>query len=93
MTESVSEITKRLLLGTLWLYRRCLSRLKPPCCRFVPTCSEYAAQAIDRFGAFRGTVLAARRLVRCQPLYRGALYDPVPFRASRESQDPPKGRS
>jgi len=84
MTRLASEMTKRLLLAGLWLYRSGLSRLKPPCCRFVPTCSEYAAQAIDHFGVFRGTVLATRRLLRCQPFYRGALYDPVPSRASRK---------
>lgn len=92
MIKSASEVTKRLLLAVLWLYRRGLSCLKPPCCRFVPTCSEYAAQAVDRFGALRGAGLAARRLLRCQPLYRGALYDPVPPCSSRRLQDPPKGR-
>lgn len=49
----------------------------PGACRFVPTCSEYAAEAVEHHGAFRGSVLALWRLVRCQPFARGG-YDPVP---------------
>ncbi|MBT3376222.1 MAG: membrane protein insertion efficiency factor YidD [Lentisphaerae bacterium] len=92
MNRTASNLAKRMALAVLWLYRKGLSGLKPPCCRFVPTCSEYATQAIDRFGALRGTLLAVRRLLRCQPLYRGVVYDPVPSRASWRPENPPKGR-
>ena len=67
---------KMLLKGIEW-YQKGLSPLNPPACRFRPTCSEYARIAIERFGAARGTYLAARRLARCHPLCRGG-YDPVP---------------
>jgi len=62
-----------LLRGYKWL----LSPLLPPSCRYVPTCSDYAAEAIDKFGAVRGTALAIWRLLRCHPLVRGG-FDPVP---------------
>jgi putative membrane protein insertion efficiency factor len=66
-----------LLLALLRLYQRALSPLLGPACRFEPTCSVYAAEAIRRFGAVKGTYLAARRLLRCHPFARAGL-DPVP---------------
>jgi putative membrane protein insertion efficiency factor len=66
-------------LAVLWLlraYKRWVSPLLPPACRFVPTCSEYAAEAVARYGALRGMWLAMRRLLRCHPLSRGG-FDPV----------------
>ena len=68
---------KRLLLSMIRFYRRYLSLLKPGCCRFIPTCSEYALVAIERFGAAKGTWLAVRRILRCHPFCKGG-YDPVP---------------
>ena len=59
-------------------YQRLLSPLLPPSCRFAPTCSEYAAQAITHHGFVRGVGLAARRLVRCHPFNSGG-YDPPPL--------------
>ena len=68
---------KRACISAIRLYQKHLSPLKDSCCRFVPTCSEYAAEAIERYGAVRGLSLAAKRLAKCNPLYEGG-YDPVP---------------
>ena len=57
-------------------YRLLVSPLLPPSCRFTPTCSEYAIQAIEKYGALRGVYLGARRLLRCHPFHSGG-YDPV----------------
>jgi putative membrane protein insertion efficiency factor len=64
---------KRLVLGLLDLYKRRLSPLLPPACRFAPTCSEYARLAILRYGLARGGVRALARLARCQPLGLGGI--------------------
>jgi putative membrane protein insertion efficiency factor len=69
---------KYLALIPIWLYQKFLSPLLPPSCRFVPTCSQYAVEAITHFGVFKGGWLAVRRIVRCHPLNPGG-YDPVPF--------------
>ncbi len=68
---------KRLALGLIRLYQRTLSRVLPPTCRFTPTCSEYAAQAIERFGVIKGGWLGVRRICRCHPFSSGGD-DPVP---------------
>jgi putative membrane protein insertion efficiency factor len=72
---------KVILLALLWFYRRILSpvhtALTGPSCRFEPSCSAYAEEAIRLHGAGRGTLMAARRLLRCQPFARGGI-DPVP---------------
>ena len=69
--------TARLLLGAVRGYQRWISPLRPPTCRFTPTCSAYAVTAVERFGALRGGWLATRRLLRCGPWHPGG-HDPVP---------------
>ncbi len=67
----------RVLLGLIHGYKRFISPLLPQACRFYPSCSSYAAEAIERHGAARGVLLAVRRIARCHPLHPGG-YDPVP---------------
>ena len=67
----------KVLLRSIRYYQKNISPLKPGCCRFVPTCSEYAAIAVERYGAAAGSVMAMKRLLRCHPLCKGG-YDPVP---------------
>jgi len=64
-------------LGAIRLYRLVVSPVLPPACRFLPTCSAYAKEAIERHGAAKGAWLAMRRLLRCHPFHAGG-YDPVP---------------
>ena len=66
-----------LLLLPIYFYQRCISPLTPPSCRFTPTCSGYAVQAIRKYGPIKGLYLAVRRLLRCHP-WGGSGYDPVP---------------
>ena len=67
----------RVFLFLIDVYRRYISPLKSPCCRYIPTCSEYAMIAIERYGAMRGGWLALKRILRCHPFHEGG-YDPVP---------------
>ena len=70
---------KRVLLAMIRFYQRYLSALKrQPCCRFYPTCSTYALQAVEKYGAWKGGWMALRRICRCNPFYKGDRYDPVP---------------
>jgi uncharacterized protein len=68
---------KRAMTGAIRFYRKGISPLKPPVCRFEPTCSAYALEAIERYGAAKGAWLSVRRILRCQPFCKGG-YDPVP---------------
>ncbi|MEW5703745.1 MAG: membrane protein insertion efficiency factor YidD [Pseudomonadota bacterium] len=77
-----------LLQALIRLYRWTLSPLLPPCCRYLPTCSDYAGEAIARFGPGRGSWLALRRILRCHP-FGGHGFDPVPGPSSpRQSEMP-----
>jgi uncharacterized protein len=72
-------LMRDLAVGLLRAYKRFVSPLLPPACRFYPTCSEYAMQAIAKHGLLRGGILAAKRLMKCHPLHAGG-FDPVPER-------------
>ena len=71
---------KALLLFLIRFYRRHISPYRQPCCRFMPTCSQYALEAVEKYGALKGGWLAVRRICRCHPFYHGPhqYYDPVP---------------
>ncbi len=72
----------RVLLAVIGGYRTAISPLRPPACRYTPSCSAYAVEAITEHGATRGGWLAVRRLLRCHPFHRGG-HDPVPARVDR----------
>lgn len=67
---------KKVMLKTIDLYRKYISPMKQPCCIYVPTCSQYAIEAINKYGAFKGAFLASKRILRCHPFRKGG-YDPV----------------
>ena len=67
----------RLTLGLIRLYQNTVSKVLPPACRFQPTCSQYAFEAVKRYGFIRGSWLATKRLTRCNPFSKSG-YDPVP---------------
>lgn len=69
---------KKLMLWLIAFYRRNISPYTPASCRFTPTCSQYAQEAITKYGALKGGWLALRRLLRCHPFYKGDRHDPVP---------------
>jgi len=70
-------LVSRLMLGLIWVYRNFISPLTPAACRYTPTCSQYAVEAIRKYGPFRGGWLAFKRILRCNP-WGGSGYDPVP---------------
>jgi putative membrane protein insertion efficiency factor len=72
----------RLSIGLIELYRNAISPLRPPTCRYLPTCSAYAVEAITVHGVLRGGWLALRRLLRCHPFHSGG-HDPVPARVAQ----------
>ncbi|WP_430515299.1 membrane protein insertion efficiency factor YidD [Clostridium botulinum] len=67
---------KIILIHIIKFYRKYISPLKKPCCRFYPTCSKYALDAISKYGAFKGSIMAIKRILRCHPFNPGG-YDPV----------------
>ena len=77
---------KKILKFFIKLYRKFISPILPQSCRFTPSCSEYAIEAIDKFGAIRGTILASYRILRCNPFCRGG-YDPVPDKFTFKRQE------
>ena len=69
---------KRALLKIIRFYQTAVSPLFPPRCRFIPTCSQYALEAVEKYGALKGGWLAFRRFLKCHPFHKGGWYDPVP---------------
>jgi putative membrane protein insertion efficiency factor len=67
---------KKILVGIVKLYRKFISPIKPPTCRFYPTCSEYSLQALEKYGALKGSYLSIKRISKCHPLHPGG-YDPL----------------
>ena len=70
---------KKLFLGVIYLYQNFISPLTPPTCRFYPTCSAYTKEAIEVYGAFKGSWLGIKRILKCNPLHKGG-FDPVPLK-------------
>ena len=77
LLSSLSHHLADLLILPIRFYQRCISPLTPPACRFTPTCSQYAIEALQKHGPIRGLYLAIRRILRCHP-WGGSGYDPVP---------------
>lgn len=75
------DIIARLMINAVRCYQRVISSQRPACCRYYPTCSRYAIEAVERYGAFRGGILAVLRLLRCTPWSNGGI-DDVPRRYS-----------
>lgn len=69
---------KTVFLALIRFYQKYISPCKAPCCRFIPTCSQYAYEAVTKYGALKGGALAIWRLIRCNPFNKGDIYDPVP---------------
>mgnify|MGYP002627329894 CR=1 FL=1 len=67
---------KAIFIGLIQFYRAWISPMKPPTCRFIPTCSEYALEAVEKYGAWRGGILAVKRILKCHP-FGGSGYDPL----------------
>jgi len=76
MKPKLSKILKKILILPIRFYQRCISPLTPPSCRYYPTCSQYAIEAITRYG-LKGVWMAIKRILRCNP-WGGSGYDPVP---------------
>ena len=71
---------RRLLMAMIRFYQREISPMSPPCCRFIPSCSAYAMEALEKYGVWKGGWLSLRRVLRCNPFHRQETieYDPVP---------------
>lgn len=67
---------KKILIKLIRIYRKYISPMKAPCCRFYPTCSQYAIDAIEKYGVLKGSFLAIKRILKCHPFNKGG-YDPV----------------
>lgn len=84
--RAVIRIPEALVVGLIKFYRRFISPMYPPVCRFSPTCSQYALTSVERFGVIRGGWLAIKRIARCHPFHPGG-FDPVPERPGRQDNE------
>ncbi len=84
--NTIGHLAAKPLLGLVWLYRKGLSPLLGANCRFEPSCSTYAEEALREYGGFRGGWLTLRRIARCHP-WGGSGYDPVPSREAHDERD------
>lgn len=69
---------KPIILSAIRLYQKQISPGLPPRCRYIPTCSQYALEAVEKYGTLKGSLLAAKRIARCHPFSKHDIYDPVP---------------
>ena len=83
---------KKIFTLPIRAYKKFISPILPNACRFTPTCSEYAVQAIERFGVVRGSMLASYRIMRCNPFSKGG-YDPVPEKFTFKRQEKNTGEN
>ncbi len=90
IVRGVSAAAVSLLSAPIRMYRKFISPIKPRCCRFTPSCSQYALDALSEWGVFRGSALALWRILRCNP-FGGCGHDPVP-RRNYKKIDPLKNR-
>lgn len=77
ISNAFLSIPRVVLLSLIWVYQNGISPWFGPCCRFRPTCSAYGKEAIQKYGAMKGTILTIKRIIRCRPGVPGG-YDPVP---------------
>ncbi|WML54412.1 membrane protein insertion efficiency factor YidD [Neobacillus sp. PS3-12] len=77
---------KKVFLSVIRFYQIVISPLKPPSCRFYPTCSHYGLEAVERFGAFKGGWLAIKRILKCHPFHPGGV-DPVPGKMANKKKE------
>ena len=73
----MKHLLRDILIALVKFYWAAISPSRPPCCRYIPTCSQYALEALEKYGALKGGWLAFRRILRCNPFHKGG-YDPVP---------------
>jgi hypothetical protein len=92
MTESGPSLPVRAVIAPITFYRQMVSPLRPATCRFMPTCSQYALDALTEYGLWRGVWLAAVRLGKCGPWHHGG-WDPIPERCGAGDDSHPEGSS
>lgn len=79
----MTKIAKKIIIGLIRGYQLFISPMKPPSCRFSPTCSAYSIEAIEKHGILKGTYLALKRILKCHPFHEGG-YDPVPEKTEKQ---------
>ena len=85
LIKTIISIPANIAIVFVKFYRKFISPLKPPCCRFTPTCSQYSIEAIQKHGFIKGVILTLYRLARCQPLCKGG-HDPVPEKKKKKEK-------